>query len=209
MYGGNDGDDFFKAMPVIAETLEDSKPAIIPMPLEGCLVEFMRTETLRGEHRWRCPNCASKLVNASNILEDMIAKGEQSEGFNGRLNAESLRDSCPQGVSCTDAEVHSNKKKLRIFGVEERSEIDGINHAERPASTSSKEEGIKTSVNFGKWDLESQKFTSSEEAHGLKKKRSKTIENEANFNGISQEATKIYVISKAPHVITIQLKRFK
>lgn len=209
LYGRNEGNTLFDVMPVTTETLEDMKPAVIPISVEGCLEEFTRPETLSGENGWRCPNCASKLVNGFDNLENATAKAEQGVGFNGRLNAESVHDSSAQGVSCSDEEGHSNKNVLRIFGVEKKSEIDGINYAERFASTSLEEEGGRISENLGKWDLETQNLTSSEEGHRLKKKRLETIENEAKINGISQEATKRYLIGKAPPILTIHLKRFE
>lgn len=118
-----------------------------------------------------------------------------------------INNSCVQGSSCSQAEGYSNKNVLGICEAEYSSEIDGIKLAERPASTSSVAEGDGSSVNLGGCDLRPQKFRSTGKGcNRLEKRKSKKKEPEAN--GTKQEATKRYLISKAPLVLTIHLKRF-
>lgn len=118
-----------------------------------------------------------------------------------------INDCRAQGASCSQAEGYSNKNVLGICGAEYSSEIDGINSAERPASTSSVAEGDGSSANLGGCDLQPQKFRSTGKGYNrLEKRKSKKKEPEAS--GIKQEATKRYLISKAPLVLTIHLKRF-
>lgn len=118
-----------------------------------------------------------------------------------------INDSCDQGASCSQAKGYFGNNILGICEAEYSSEIDGIKLAEKPASTSSVAEGDGSSANLGRCDLQPQKFRSiGKGCSKLEKRKSKKKEPEAN--GIKQEATKRYLISKAPLVLTIHLKRF-
>ena len=190
----NEGDNFFMSMFATKEISEEEEATINPMSIDGCLVEFTRPEPLSAENGWKCPNCASEFVHGSDNLEKKTA----------REYSVPVHDSSAQGVSCSHAEDHSDKNVLGILVAEDSAEITGINQTERPASTSSGQEDDRKSVN-----LEHQKFRSSGEGHRLKRRKSQIIEHEAKSKAIIQEATKRYLISEAPPVLTIHLKRFK
>lgn len=118
-----------------------------------------------------------------------------------------INDPSAQGAPCSQADGYSKKNVLGICGAEYSPEIDGMNLAERPASTSSVAEGDGSSANLGECDFQPPKFRSTGKGHNRLEKR-KSKKKEPEVNGIIQEATKRYLISKAPLVLTIHLKRF-
>ena len=82
-----------------------------------------------------------------------------------------------------------------------------MNVVERPASTSSVVEGDGSLEISGECDFQPQKFRSTRKGHNRLEKR-KSKKKEPKVNGIIQEATKQYLISKEPLVLMIHLKRF-
>ena len=100
-----------------------------------------------------------------------------------------INDSSAQVAPCSQADGYSKKSVLGICGAEYSPEIDEMNQAERPASTSSVVEGDGSFEISGECDFQPQKFRSIGKEHNrLEKIKSK--KNEPEVNGIIQEATK-------------------
>lgn len=53
---------------------EEKEASTNPMLVDGCLVDFTRPKFLSAKNGWKCPHCASKLVNESNNLENKAIK---------------------------------------------------------------------------------------------------------------------------------------
>ncbi|XP_057841225.2 ubiquitin carboxyl-terminal hydrolase 2 isoform X2 [Cryptomeria japonica] len=132
-------------------------------------------------------------------------QGKENIPVNVSLSV-SLNDSSGKRVLCSQTEDSCNENLSRTYGSESREGIDGITQAERSASTSFVPKGEGITANLEGHNVHIPKHRSAGKGHVLDKRKSKKTE--FNPNTVKQEAIKRYLISKAPSVLVIQLKRF-
>ncbi|KAH9313696.1 hypothetical protein KI387_022323 [Taxus chinensis] len=159
------------------------------------------------------PGVLSSLSLADNDQQPAQQVHQMETAFPGKENIPmnvshniTLKDYSGGGISCSQADSSSNENLLRTFRAETREEIDGIAQSERSASTSSIPKGEGINENLGGHYVQTPKQRSIGKGHVLYKRRPKKTE--VNPNAVKQESTKRYLISKAPCVLVIQLKRF-
>lgn len=178
-----------------------------PVTVESCLAFFMKPEFLsKDEHAWQCDNC-------SKILREERMKLMKAE--------KPVSDTVPNG--CEDRLLDDGKSCDTVKSMNANGEVDKIcengkcevqNHVEAEINEAGPSECSNLSNQSvdprqGEWDYEKDDSVESDSLPAKPEsgvKENKDVESE-NLK-VRRDATKSILISKAPAILTIHLKRF-
>ncbi|KAF3794141.1 Ubiquitin carboxyl-terminal hydrolase 2 [Nymphaea thermarum] len=189
-----------------------------PVSVDTCLIDFFKPELLSEEHAWNCENCA-KIVNCQSQLDgqeqstlldsgEMPSKSEE-DGDDSRtwklhiVTDQSIVAASENVLQCHDVVDQDSVSKALLSNAHQNTDHAQLNDSPNDNVCGS-EQLVATYVNVGQ---------ASKTKHRVSGKLAKSKGKKANLTDcktvvMKRDATKRFLISKVPPVLTVHLKRF-
>ncbi|OMO88640.1 Peptidase C19, ubiquitin carboxyl-terminal hydrolase 2 [Corchorus olitorius] len=177
----------------LAGSISDSDPNEVddsdsPVSVESCLAHFIKLELLTDDNAWDCENCAKILQR-----QKLEAKKKQAKKSKNLTNG---------GELCNEGKSEIEEASL----MKSNSSVSSKFHGQEEESGRIQPVDSSNAENHSGYDIPQQSNSQMSENHQSGESEDEEIDSE-NVK-VKRNATKRYLINKAPPILTIHLKRF-